>query len=209
MNDKKDQANPFRMALLLKAAAERFLDQGYAAVSIDSLVQQVGGSKRNVYDHFKGKDGLFIKIMTDLCDEIMAPLESLEISGVEPEVALIRFSEEVLRMALKPRTLALHRLMISEASRFPDLSRAIWRAGHDTGCKALEKWISGQQKNEKLSSKRSAEFLSTQFISMLIGYAQLKALLNPKDSKISKKEAATFIINTVESFLFGNSFQRQ
>jgi len=43
MNDKKDQANPFRMALLLKAAAERFLDQGYDAVSIDSLIQQVGG----------------------------------------------------------------------------------------------------------------------------------------------------------------------
>jgi hypothetical protein len=73
----------------------------------------------------------------------------------------------------------------------------------------LEKWISEQQKNQKLSSKRSAEFLSTQFISMLIGYAQLKALLNPKDSKISKKEAADFINDTVESFLFGNSFQRQ
>ena len=152
MNAKKDQANPFRMALLLKAAAKRFLDQGYDAVSIDSLVQQVGGSKRNVYDHFKGKDGLFIKIVTDLCDEIMTPLESLKLSSVEPEVALRKFSEEVLRMALKPRTLALHRLMISEASRFPDLSRAIWRAGHDTGCKALEKWISDQQKNEKLSS---------------------------------------------------------
>ena len=209
MNEKRDQANPFRMALLSKAAAERFLDQGYEAVSIDSLIQQVGGSKRNVYDHFKGKDGLFIKIMTDLCDEITAPLESLEISGVEPEVALRKFSGEVLRMVLKPRTLALHRLMISEASRFPDLSRAIWRAGHDTACKALEKWISEQQKNQKLSSKRSAEFLSTQFISMLIGFAQLKALLNPKDSKISKKEAADFINDTVESFLFGNSFQRQ
>jgi len=145
--------------------------------------------------------------MTDLCDEITAPLESLEISGVEPEVALRKFSEEVLRMVLKPRTLALHRLMISEASRFPDLSRAIWRAGHDTACKALEKWISDQQKNEKLSSKRSAEFLSTQFVSMLIGYVQLKALLNPKDSKISKRDAATFISDTVESFLCGNSFQ--
>jgi AcrR family transcriptional regulator len=209
MNEEKNQTNPFRRALLLKAAAERFLDQGYDAVSIDSLVQQVGGSKRNVYDHFKGKDGLFIKIVTDLCDEITAPLESLALSSVEPEVALRRFSEEVLRMTLKPRTLSLHRLMISEASRFPDLSRAIWRAGHDTACKALEKWISDQQRSEKLSSKRSAEFLSTQFISMLIGYAQLKALLNLKDSKLSKKEAADFISNTVESFLFGNSFQRQ
>jgi AcrR family transcriptional regulator len=209
MTDKKDHPKPFRMALLLKAAAERFLDQGYEAVSIDSLIQQVGGSKRNVYDHFKGKDGLFIKIMTDLCDEITAPLESLELSGVEPEVALRTFSEEVLRMALKPRTLALHRLMISEASRFPDLSRAIWRAGHETACKALEKWISDQQRSEKLTSKRSPEFLSAQFISMLIGYAQLKALLNPKDSKLSKKETADFISDTVEGFLFGNSFQRQ
>jgi AcrR family transcriptional regulator len=50
------------MEKLFKAAAEMFLDQGYEAFSIDSLIEKVGGSKRNVYSHFRGKEGLFIKI---------------------------------------------------------------------------------------------------------------------------------------------------
>jgi AcrR family transcriptional regulator len=204
MRTDKDLKPSPRMERLFKEAAEMFLDQGYEPFSIDSLIEKVGGSKRNVYSLFRGKEGLFIKVMTDLFREITAPLGQLEISELEPEVALKKFSDEVLRLALKPRTLALHRLMIAEAPRFLDLSQAIWKAGHESACKTLEKWIFDQQKNQKLSAKRSAEHLSTQFISMLIGYFQLRALLDPSAAKLSKREREVFIDNTVKSFLLGN-----
>jgi AcrR family transcriptional regulator len=182
-----------------------FLDQGYESFSVDALIQQVGGSKRNVYGHFKGKEGLFITVITELCSKINAPLGRLEMSGVEPEAALKKFSAEILREILDPRTLSLHRLMISEARRFPRLALAIWNAGHQKGCKILAAWISEQQRKKALGARRSAEYLSNQFISMLTGYVQLKALLNPSSSHLTKKETDTFINNTVESFLFGNA----
>ncbi len=205
MSNSKDLHASPRVEQLLKAAAEMFLDQGYGAFSIDSLIERVGGSKRNVYAHFRGKEGLFNKIMTDLCNEIREPLVKIEISNIDPEAALKKYGSEVLRLTLMPRTLALHRLMISESSRFPGLSNAIWNAGHGATCKALEKWISKQQENKKLSEERSAELLSTQFISMVLGYPQLRALLNPAEAKISKKDASTFIEDTVASFLRGNA----
>jgi AcrR family transcriptional regulator len=193
---------------LSRVATERFLESGYEALSIDALVQEVGGSKRNVYDHFKGKEGLFIKVVEDLCAELSQPLLKTEISEEEPRVALAKYSAELINIVLEPRALALHRLMIAEAERFPELARAIWNAGHDGACRRLAKWISVQQKNKFITSRKKAEFLSQQFISMVTGYAQLKALLAVNTPAWPKKEISAHIADTVDSFLSGNSTAR-
>ncbi|MUZ65058.1 TetR/AcrR family transcriptional regulator [Agrobacterium vitis] len=64
-----------RLRSLKDAAANMFLEQGYEAVSMDTLIAQVGGSRRNIYNHFGGKEGLFIETVTRLCAELALPLE--------------------------------------------------------------------------------------------------------------------------------------
>lgn len=41
-----------RRQALLQAAAEVFFEQGYAATSIDPIIERAGGSKRNIYNEF-------------------------------------------------------------------------------------------------------------------------------------------------------------
>ncbi|TIW33462.1 MAG: helix-turn-helix transcriptional regulator, partial [Mesorhizobium sp.] len=41
-----------RREALLQAAAEIFFEQGYAATSIDAIIERAGGSKRNIYNEF-------------------------------------------------------------------------------------------------------------------------------------------------------------
>jgi len=44
-----------------------FLDRGYEAMSLDTLIARAGGSRRNIYDRFGGKEGLFIEVVNQLC----------------------------------------------------------------------------------------------------------------------------------------------
>ena len=45
--------------LLVSIARERFTEQGYAATSIEDIVQRAGVAKGALYHHFSGKDALF------------------------------------------------------------------------------------------------------------------------------------------------------
>jgi AcrR family transcriptional regulator len=59
---------------VLQAAAELFMEFGYAATSIDAVAQRLGATKGRIYHHYRSKADLFfgvqIAAMTRLSDEV-------------------------------------------------------------------------------------------------------------------------------------------
>lgn len=51
---------------IMETAGELFHSLGYAATSVDALVESAGVSKSNFYYHFKGKEELGLRIVEDL-----------------------------------------------------------------------------------------------------------------------------------------------
>ncbi|RYZ77715.1 MAG: TetR/AcrR family transcriptional regulator [Proteobacteria bacterium] len=200
-----ESKNSSRLENLLTEATSMFLEQGYESLSIDELVRRVGGSKRNVYSQFQNKEALFIKVASNLCEELSVPLRNLQLNHSDPRVALEKFSRELLKVVLDERTLALHRLMIAEAVRFPKLSQTIWKLGHDAACKLLADWIEDQKSAGRLVISSDAASVAAQFISSLTGYLQLRALLKPHSHKTSKQEIESFVEAAVASFLLSHS----
>lgn len=47
---------------ILQAAAELFMEFGYAATSIDAVAQRLGATKGRIYHHYKSKADLFIEV---------------------------------------------------------------------------------------------------------------------------------------------------
>ena len=68
-----------RREALLRAAAEVFFEQGYAATSIDAIIERAGGSKRNIYNEFGNKQGLFSAIVKENADKVLSTLVIEEI----------------------------------------------------------------------------------------------------------------------------------
>jgi AcrR family transcriptional regulator len=167
-----------RVDALTEIALEMFLDQGYEAVSLDTLIARAGGSRRNIYRHFGGKEGLFLAALTAMCEAQAAPLKALDIpvSG-DPAAALLLFSRTLLDQVLLPRTLALYRLMIAEAQRFPALAQTAWRSGHEQAADRLSKWIAHQQAAGILRKHTPARLLARQFVDLVVADAQLRAHL--------------------------------
>ncbi len=167
-----------RGCALTETAADLFLEKGFEALSLDDLIARVGGSRRNIYGRFGNKEGLFVATVTSLCEELSAPLKSLHIPSTgDPAEALQLYGRELLRSVLLPRTLAIHRLMIAEAPRYPHLAQAIWQAGHAQAANLLTDWIVHQQESGRLRKDTAAAIVAQNFVDLVVADAQLKALI--------------------------------
>ncbi len=191
-----------RLGALRETALDMFLSEGYDAVSIDTLIAQVGGSRRNIYQHFGGKEGLFIEVVTRLCAELQQPLTDLKIDRKAARGALTEFGLEVLEIALRPRVLALHRLMISEGQRFPALAQAIWHAGHDGASRTLTRWIERRHGTDLRADIPAAE-LAAQFINLVLTGLQLRALVGLLPRPLRPAHKSRIVGQAVEMFLEG------
>lgn len=192
-----------RITTLTETAADMFLKLGYDAVSVDALIAGAGGSRRNVYDHFGGKEGLFITAVSSLCKEISLPLQEIALEGNTPRAALEAFGTRVLEIVLQPRTLALHRLMIAEGERFPGLSKAIWESGPQNAITILGQWIGRHQASGSMRNDIVATDLAAQFIHALVSGPQLQALAGIISLPLERTEMSRIAALCAACFLDG------
>jgi AcrR family transcriptional regulator len=196
------QRGTARLDMLTRTAADMFLAGGYDALSIDALIERVGGSRRNVYEHFGGKEQLFIEAVGQRCIELGEPIAALKLDDAEVPArqALQKFGRTLLDVVLSPEVLALHRLMVAEGHRFPDLAAKAWRSGHNSAAQILGRWVARQQQTGRLEPSGDPFRLADQFISMVIADAQLRRLVS---MPVSALETKAILNAAVETFLHG------
>lgn len=115
--------------LILKAAAETFVEHGFNGVSIDQIALQAGVSKPTIYSHFESKEQLFVAIMNSICDSFAAPFQESGSDSEKLPAILIKIADNYTRSILQPGVVAMHRLFVAEAERFPELSRRYYEVG--------------------------------------------------------------------------------
>ena len=127
--------------LVARAAEELFLALGYGAVSMDQVARRAGVSKATLYAYFPSKDALFANLMHErgmdgpLCDDLF-PDEVTDLRA-----ALETISERLLRFMLQERTLAIYRMALSEAVRFPELGQAFYQNGPQHMSERFIRWL--------------------------------------------------------------------
>lgn len=129
----------------ITAAAERlFLAQGYGAVSMDLVARTAGVSKATLYAHFESKDALFATIVADKGEDNPIAKDMFPEEVTDLRAALEQIGQRVLRFMLRERTLAIYRLTLAEAARFPELGRAFFENGPNLGAKRFRAWLEHQ-----------------------------------------------------------------
>lgn len=192
-----------RLRRLQNTAADMFLNCGYEGVSVDGLIGQVGGSRRNVYGPYGGKQGLFVAAVRALCEEVAAQLTLLPMSTADLQPGLVLYGRRLLELVLQPRMLAMHRLMISEGQRFPDLARTMCQTGRDRAATELGRWLATHQASGALRADLVAADMAQHFMHLVLGGPQLRALVGELRPGWSAAGIQHHVENTVELFLHG------
>lgn len=183
---------------ILDAAATLFLAHGFAAVSMDAVAREAGVSKATLYAHFAGKDALFAAMVGERCDRMAAEAAALAGHGDDLEAALRRLGRAVLAFLVAPATLAIHRTVLAEAGRAPDLGAAFYRAGPGAGRTRLAAWIAEEQRLGQLRADVDPLDAATHLGALLRGDLWLRAGLGlepaPDDDAVGRATDAAVAV---------------
>jgi TetR/AcrR family transcriptional regulator, mexJK operon transcriptional repressor len=122
-----------KRAQIQRAAVGPFLQNGYAGTGIDDIAAAARISKQTLYKHFAGKEELFLSIIHDtvgeVLDELFHRIDTHLDGTADLEEELHALASRYIRLIMRPELLALRRLVIGEAGRFPQIGDVWWRDG--------------------------------------------------------------------------------
>jgi len=160
---------------ILRVATELFLEEGYGSTSIESVAARAGVSKRTFYDRFDDKAALFAAVVHYIIEHIRPPADVPLLAGASLPEILQRLAGLILRAALSPQALALHRLVTGESSRFPELAFAVETEGRQSEATDLIAGLLARERNVQIGIE-DQRFAADQFIYMVVTLPQGRAL---------------------------------
>jgi TetR/AcrR family transcriptional regulator, mexJK operon transcriptional repressor len=183
---------------ILDAARRVFLREGYSA-SMDLVAAEAGVSKQTVYNHFGSKEGLFRAIVDHVSGELLDVLVEGGGARADPATTLEAVARRFLKLLLEPSYLALHRMLVAQAPRFPDLAREIYLGGPARAASELALYLAQETRKGTLAAADPA-LAAEQFFGALCGHLHLRALLSPRDAP-GEAEIERAITHAVRGFL--------
>ena len=191
------RARAMRIAIL--AGARRlFLAEGFERTSMDAVAAAVGVSKMTLYRHFRSKEALFAGVVEEMCETIADPELARAMARLPLRGALETFGRRSLEWIFAPEALGLHRVVMAESRRFPELGRMFYDRGPATNVATLGAYLA-RNTNGALRPK-DAERLAAEFMSLLRGYEHMQALLG-LDGPLSPRQRDRQVARAVEHVL--------
>lgn len=185
---------------ILDVATMLFLGDGFGATSIEAIAKRAGISKRTFYHRFRGKEELFEAVVRRMIARWAPPFDATLLDAPSIAEALERVAEYMLRVALTPHALALHRMMVAEGQRFPALARILHEVGAATGIEWLGRYFQQCLVRGDIGAV-DPDFAAEQFIMMVITGPRRRAL--GLGALLSPTELQRWTTDTVRLFLDG------
>lgn len=161
---------------IVDAATELFFTLGYGATSIEAVAQRARISKRTFYHRFDNKAELFSSVVHRTVERLRPPADVPLLQGATLPEILHGLAKLILHAALSPPAIALHRLIVAESSRFPDLAAVVARQGASEEAIRL---IAGVIEREARAGNLTLDnptFAAQQFLHMVIALPQRRAM---------------------------------
>jgi AcrR family transcriptional regulator len=180
---------------ILDATTAVFLEKGFEGSSTNEIARRSQTSKQTLYTLFPTKADLFVGVMSAHTEQLFSRHMHYIESGKTPQRALNEIGCRVLKMFSAPEFLALHRIVVAEVHRFPDLARAVWRECVERGYGLLAEYLESRRIGGPSYGKSAA-----QFVSFVLGDFAINAMLNP-DLELSERAIRARVRQAVEDFL--------
>lgn len=124
---------------VLDAALKLFAQNGFAATKVEDIATEAGISKGAVYRYFSSKEEIFESLIKRAIAPIAERTEDLARTSHEDSAVLLKAVLTVAATKMSdPGTLALPRIVLQEAGRFPELAQTYRRQVIDRAIGALE-----------------------------------------------------------------------
>jgi TetR/AcrR family transcriptional repressor of mexJK operon len=181
-----------KQAAIAQAALDLFLQQGYAATSMDAVAAVAGVTKQTVYRYYPSKEQLFTAVMEKIRADETPPRQ---FGGADLETELNNFGRDLLAFHLKPAALGVYRLMLSEGGE-ESLLRPFLQAGPNRVTQLLTEFL-----QQRYPGLEDTAFYAQMFVSMVL--VPRNKLIMQRKGRISRADQEAHVSKVVRLFLNG------
>ncbi|GAA5136911.1 TetR/AcrR family transcriptional regulator [Alloalcanivorax gelatiniphagus] len=147
---------------MLEEALPIFLRNGYERTTVEQLARAAGVTKRTIYSDYGDKAGLFVAMVSRL---------AADVSDVDPgdEASLSLLATRIVFRTHSEDLVGLHRLVIAEADRFPELGATFNQRADQQHIERLSEMLT--------RGDRATAHLADDLFSLLLGATHRRRLL--------------------------------
>jgi AcrR family transcriptional regulator len=139
-------------ARILDAARKVFLERGFEGASIDEIAEVARSGKPTIYARFRDKRALFTAVVTRDVLARITEFKSEVPTGATIEERLTSAAITLVHWGFDSDRIALMRLAVAEARRFPDLASTVSRTARDLSTELGVRLLGELAQSDELSS---------------------------------------------------------
>lgn len=172
---------------ILDAATQLFLQRGYEGTSCDQVAIDAHAGKASIYARYANKEALFAAVIENSLERTRVLAE--EVIAENPLLdRLTTVGMSLIEEALEPNALALMRLFVSEAPRFPEIAASADRTVLQHAVRRVAAVIAARDP-DTIDTVDRAMAEASKFVDLAIFPLLFRALLgeNPDALRISAR----------------------
>src|SRR5271166_3185026 len=183
---------------IMEGARQVFLSGGFDGASMNDVARSAGVSKGTLYAYFNSKDELFEAIIRVEYTQAAERLCTFKREG-DARGMLTDFGVRLIGRMSEPETLALARVVIAAAEKFPNVGRAFYESGPLYGATRLADELSALERAGALKVP-DPERAAWQFFDLCQSYVYKRLLFGVVDS-ISREDIEASVEAGVDVFM--------
>ena len=152
---------------IVDAATALFLESGYDKTSLARIADAAGVSKATLFKQFPTKAELFDAIVTDYWRTEEGALTP---PPGDPAAGLTALGNRYVALLTRPGMVALFRIVIAEATRFPELGQTQFKLGKQPFFDAVRDYLAAEHLAGTLAVGDPV-LAATQFLGMISNFA--------------------------------------
>ena len=137
---------------IVEGARRVFLSAGFDAASMGEIAREAGVSKGTLYVYFESKEALFAALIAE-SKRAAAERNVSALDSEDPDVrrVLTTFAVGLIAKVTEPEHMALVRMVVAAAEKFPSVARAFHDAGPAHGARCLTAYLEEQNRRGRLA----------------------------------------------------------
>ena len=158
---------------IIAAASDRFMQDGFAATSIEKVAADAGVSKVTVYNHFGDKRGLFTAAVERECEKMRGYFTLDETPSGTIEERLTTIAKAMFAFLSRPEMIQFERRIAAETEHEPSIGQAFLETGPWRMKAGFSAWLSHATAQNELKIE-DTDLAAEQFVSMAKGMGDLE-----------------------------------
>jgi AcrR family transcriptional regulator len=185
---------------ILDIATALFLSRGFGATSIEAVASRARISKRTFYHRFRDKGELYRAVVRRMLQHWLPEFEAAFDAPATLDILLERSATRMLALALSPEALALRRLLLAEAERFPELVEIAIEQGATRAIERIAALLEEERRAGRIALD-DCRFAAMQFQEMVLSIPLRRAM--GFGTPLSEEEREEWAQKCVTLFLTG------